>query len=131
MCHTGSKNKDKPHTKQWKKPTHKVTEEEEEEYLYHVGDPSKPPIIIDILLNDTPVKMELDTGATRTLMSEQTFKALWKEAPKLQKSSVKLRTYSGEPLKVLGSIPIAVNYREQQTECSPLLVIGSGPTLLG
>ncbi len=53
VCRSGSKDKDKPHTKQWKQPTHKVTEEEEEEYLYHVGDPSKPPIIIDILLRYT------------------------------------------------------------------------------
>ncbi len=103
-----------------KKPTHKVTDEEEEEYLYHVGDPSKPPIIIDILLND----QSKWTGATRTLMSEQTFKA------EVQKSSVKLRTYSGESLKVLGSIPITVKYLEQQTECSLLVVKGSGPTLL-
>ena len=74
--------------------------------------------------------MELDTGATLSVMSEET----WKEAcptTTLRQSSARLSTYSGEPLTVLGKAMVDVEY-EGQTERLPLQIIkGSGPSLFG
>ena len=54
----------------------------------------------------------LDTGASALVMSETTFQKLWEgNCPKLNPTDVKLKTYTGEHLKVLGSIPVLVKYR--------------------
>ena len=48
--------------------------------------------------------MELDTGASKTVISEEVFKDLCKLEPhlKLQPSVTKLRTYTGEFIPILG-----------------------------
>ena len=53
--------------------------------------------------------MELDTGASYSLISEQMYKATWPEgAPSLEQSTVKLHTYTGEQVVVVGSITVTV-----------------------
>ena len=44
---------------------------------------------------------------------------------------MKLRTYTGELLKVLGTVNVAVKYEKQEVELQTLVVEGSGPILLG
>ena len=44
---------------------------------------------------------------------------------------MKLRTYFGELVKVLGTVDVVVKYEEQENELSTLVVEGSGPSLLG
>ena len=61
------------------------------------------------------------------------FQKLWEgNRPKLNPTNVKLKTYTGEHFKVLGSIIVQVKYLEQ-TEALSLLIVGAraGPTLLG
>ena len=75
----------------------------------------------------------VDTGASVSIISEETYNRLWspEDAPPLQESSVKLRTYSGEQIGVKGSTIVTVKYKDQ-TEQLPLVVAnGSGPSLLG
>ena len=76
--------------------------------------------------------MELDTGATVSLISEITYHKLWPESqqPQLHSSSRQLQTYTGEELAVRGSLSIEVCYK-QQIKILPLLVVaGQGPSLL-
>ena len=91
---------------------------------------AEPAILIHIKMNGSKIPMELDTGATLSVMSEET----WKEAcptTTLRQSSARLSTYSGEPLTVLGKAMVDVEY-EGQTERLPLQIIkGSGPDLFG
>lgn len=91
---------------------------------------AEPAILIHIKMNGSKIPMELDTGATLSVMSEET----WKEAcptTTLRQSSARLSTYSGEPLTVLGKAMVDVEY-EGQTERLPLQIIkGSGPSLFG
>lgn len=42
-----------------------------------------------------------------------------------------MKTYSGEPLKVLGKLHVAVEYGEQHARLPLYVVAGDGPTLLG
>ena len=44
---------------------------------------------------------------------------------------MKLRTYTGEQLKVLGCIKVQAEYEGQKEPVSILVVAGNGPTLLG
>ena len=68
--------------------------------------------------------MEVDTGASLSLISETTFKTLWDAdtAPPLQQTEVKLRTYTGQEICVLGSIMVTAETKGQQARL-PLLVV--------
>ena len=116
------------------KSTHLVDEEPPEDPVYtlfHLPATRPFPMVVTIQLNQTPLDMEVDTGATASLISEQTYKSLWpaEKAPALQPSEVKLRTYTGEELKVLGAIDVDLG--TQQHNLSLLVVQVSGPSLLG
>ena len=57
--------------------------------------------MLEVVVNNQPVSMELDTGSAVTLVSVHTFKSKWPDTP-LQVSNVKLRTCSNESSQVLG-----------------------------
>ena len=67
------------------------------------------------------VQMDIDTGASLSLISEQTYLELWPSAT-LQQTLTQLKTYTGTPVKVLGIMNATVCY-EQQTVTLPLLVV--------
>ena len=76
--------------------------------------------------------MELDTGASYSPISEQTYKTTWPEgAPSLEKWAVKLHTYTSEQVVVVGSITVTVCYNTQVVELPLLIVKGEGPSLFG
>jgi len=58
-----------------------------------------------IIINGQEVQMEIDTGASVTLVSEATFSNLKTSTamPPLEKENIKLCTYTGEEIKTLGS----------------------------
>ena len=91
------------------------------------------PLLVSVSIDNASLEMEIDTGASVSIISEETYNRLWspEDAPPLQESSVKLRTYSGEQIGVKGSTTVTVRYKNQ-TEQLPLVVAnGSGPSLLG
>ena len=86
-------------------------------------------IIIHPTLNGKQVPMEVDTGATKSVMSEHTWRSLGQ--PKLNKCDLILKTYSGESLKVKGMVTVEVQFN-QQTASLPIVILeGNGPTLFG
>ena len=91
------------------------------------------PFTVSVVVNGTPLNMEVDTGAALSLISKATYDAAWstESAPKLQPATVSLRTYTGEPLTLVGTAMVSVEYRSQQEDLSLLVVEGSGPSLLG
>ena len=88
------------------------------------------PYKVTLTIEGKPVQMDIDTGASLSLISEQTFLELWPSAT-LQQTSIQLKTYTGTPVKVVGVLNATVCY-EQQTVTLPLLVVeGVGASLLG
>ena len=87
-------------------------------------------INVELLINRTPLKMTLDTGASVTIISSATWQ---KQLPnlKLQQSNMLLKTYTGEPLKLQGEAQVTVCYKNQKVELPMVVVKGSGPPLLG
>ena len=76
--------------------------------------------------------MEVDTGAAATIISEETFKKLTAQKKlEMKPTQVKLRTYNGESVKILGTVDVVVFYEGQKKQLSTLVVEGSGPNLLG
>ena len=68
--------------------------------------------------------MELDTGASVSVISESTYNTVLKDTVPLESTDISLRTYMGEELPVLGVATVAVGYESQTT--SLLLVVVKG-----
>ena len=74
------------------------------------GDTSRS-MNVQLQINGTPLSMEIDTGAAVSIISEQTQRNLFPDVT-LQHSRIKLRTYTGEPMPVLGEMTVDVTYRQ-------------------
>ena len=88
------------------------------------------PIELTMDIDNKPLKMELDTGASVSLISAKTFATL-QSSRQLQKSNTVLRTYSGEQIRVVGNIDVSVKYNTQVVTLPLLVIEGEGPSLLG
>ena len=101
--------------------------------LFAIGSQSATPIQVEVTINQKPLTMELDTGASYSLISEHTYQSIWpeKDGPVLQESSVKLHTYTGEQVTVVGHIIVFVHCNNQTVELQLLVVKGKGPSLFG
>ena len=109
-----------------------VSSDPESYTLYPVQSQRVHPIEVQAKVNGACMTMELDTGASLTIISEQTYRKTWpQDTPPLQPSSTKLCTYTGEELEVRGSLPVAVEYKDQRESLQLLVVAGNGPSLLG
>ena len=97
--------------------------------LLSIGSQAGTPIQVNLTVNQKPLTMELDTGASYSLISEQMYKAAWLEgAPSVEQLTVKLHTYADEQV-VVGLITVTVCYNAQVAEL--LIVKGEGPSLFG
>ena len=117
--------------------TSEEAEEECEEYtMFHLAAKEREPYRVDLQLNGVQTSMEVDTGAAATVINEETYKRIIdgnsaKNRPQMGTTKVKLRTYTGELVKVLGTVNVVVNYEKQEVDLQTLVVDGSGPNLLG
>ena len=103
----------------------------EEEYpLFCVVHRSIKPITVEMTINGEKVIMEVDTGAAVSLMSQVTQERVFPQAM-LHESTIHLRTYTGEPMEVMGELQVIAAYNGQQRQLPLYIVPGSGPTLLG
>ena len=89
-----------------------------------------PPIQVHVEIDKCTVAMEVDTGTSVSLMGEAMYRELWPRRG-LGSTTIRLQTYSKEPIAVVGSTDVQVCY-EGQIAVLPLIVVkGEGPTLLG
>ena len=133
------KRKTTPKTSNSKSRTVGHVDDEEDEQdskdspFHHVrscGVAHSPPIRIQVKLDECLVNMEVDTGASMSLMSETTFRGLW-PGRDLRPSKVRLQTYSKQSIPVVGCCSVNVEYNGQSAEMPLLIVEGSGPSLMG
>ncbi len=99
--------------------------------IHHLGGAKVvQPLRVEVLVNNKPLSMELDTGAAVSIVSKSQLKALHPSLP-LQPSKVSPRTYTGERMSVLGEVNVQVQHNQQRTSL-PFMVVGEvGPPLLG
>ncbi|XP_058858757.1 uncharacterized protein K02A2.6-like [Acipenser ruthenus] len=113
-----------------------VVEEESEVYtMFNVRSKQQreKPITVEVIINDQVTTMEIDTGASVSIISESTYNRNWPldNKPELTTSDVVLRTYTGEQVPILGSISVLVKYQGQEIYLRLTVVKGEGPSLLG
>ena len=105
---------------------------EEELHLFTLerGSRKVKPIRYQLTLDGIPVWMELDTGAEVSVLPESTYLSLFPEK-KLVMSAAILKTYTGEPIPVVGEIEVGVQYNSQALTARLVVVSTDGPALLG
>ena len=81
--------------------------------MYHVTGDKNKAITIDIDLCGTTQTMELDTGASKTILNHRTYSELHEKLGPLMKTTAFLSTYTGEQIPVAGieSVPISNKLR--------------------
>ena len=82
--------------------------------MFAVHGPHSQSILIPVDLNGKSLQMELETGATVSIMSQH--------STQIPRSKVTLQTYTGEPMEVLGEVPVQVTYQQQPTQDLQLVV---------
>ena len=94
---------------------------------------TEPPLTVDVELCGKKMSMEIDAGASISIMSERTYDGLIDvglEVP-LENSINALKTYSGESLPVLSQLMVDVKVDQQVCKLSLTIIKGLGPTSLG
>ena len=99
-----------------------------EHFLHKLGKKSSP-ITVSLVANGKPLKMEVDTGADISIISEETRKVLFPNQ-KIYKSDLVLKTYTGEPITIIGNLHVRVQYRDQFAKLVLVVEEGNGPSLL-
>ena len=94
------------------------------------ADGRNEPITVVLDLNEKAVRMEVNTGAAATLMTQNTFRNINDGNLTLNASDHKIIDYSGNIIPVEGSIDLPVRYQEQ-VKILPAIVVSSGSDLLG
>ena len=101
--------------------------------LYNMSDQKcEPPAIeLDVMMNNTKIIVEVDTGASATLINESTFHQIWpKQKPDVSKADL-LRTYTSEKVTPLGTVNTTIKYKDLTTTMPVLIVKGQGPNIFG
>ncbi len=87
----------------------------------------------ELRLNGKPTVMEIDTGASLSVIGSQTYERLCKgeETLALHKTDIVLRSYSGEQIQPKGVAEVIVQSGDQQRKLPLVVVQGNQPSLLG
>ena len=91
---------------------------------------SNSPLKVEMTLGGKPHTMEIDTGASVSVISKTTYQCEFNEY-ELQENSVRLTTYGGEPLSVCRELVIDVAHGDNKAQLPLLVVDKVGPSLLG
>ena len=91
-----------------------------------------PPITVNVLIADTVIKMEVDTGASATLIIMKTMKLIWpKKRPYLCTDTKLIRMYTGETVSALETKNIDLRYQKRRAAVTVIVLESDGPNLLG
>ena len=86
-------------------------------------------LMVPVLIDGKSLDMELDTGASVTIIP----KSVWSDvlaAKPLQQTDVKLRSYSGHEIPVVGEAKVQVSYGNQHACLSVIVTARNGPVLM-
>ena len=82
------------------------------------------------LLENHAVKMQVDTGSRVSMVAEAVYREKLQHLL-LRATRLKLRTYTGEPVPVLGVVDVAVEHNGQKKTLPLYIIQGNRPALLG
>ena len=107
--------------------------EEHEFNLFTCNEQKINPYKVQVNINAVPVVMELDTGASLTVISETVYQWIneGQQKPELQESKMVLRSYTGQAVPIVGRFTASVSHQDQSKKLPVTVVKGKQPCLLG
>ncbi|KAL9961633.1 hypothetical protein ACROYT_G030616 [Oculina patagonica] len=85
--------------------------------------------IVPVAIDGKTVDMELDTGASVTIIPQSVWTDVLASKP-VDRTDVKLRSYSGHEIPVIGEAKVQVTYRDQETVLPVVITGNDGPMLI-
>ena len=81
--------------------------------MYNLTGTSVKLLKVIVSVDNMELDMEVDTGASVSIIREEMYSRLWPEEqkPSLQESAITLRTYSGEQLSIKGTLNVILSTR--------------------
>lgn len=88
---------------------------------------------VRVTLDEIPVVMEIDTGASFSLINERTWQTVrdTRTRRSLKPSFLNLHTWTKSRLPILGQTTIRVRYKDVEHDLNVIVAKGAGPNLLG
>ena len=113
--------------------THVVTKDSLDYSMYNLTGTSIKPLKVTVTVDNEELVVEVDTGASVSIISEEIYAHLWLNGkkPSLLESDITLRTYSGEQLAIKGTLKVDVQYKDQNAQLQLVVATGKGPSLMG
>ena len=101
--------------------------------MFYVHSRYTKPYRADVKVNGNSLSMEIDTGASVSIVSQHTLEIIREGTTSLvlKESAVKLQTYTGEVIGVCGSTMVPVEHNGQTVTLPLIVTVGNGPSLLG
>lgn len=92
-----------------------------------------PPFEVEVSVADVPIRMQVDTGASFSIVNERTWHQLSQNVShvKLQPVQLILRTWTDAPVELLGQAMLPVRYKDIEQHLQAVVAKGNGPNLLG
>ena len=109
------------------------TEDDEVLGIFAVKDSGKDehiPIFMSVMLDHKSCKVQLDTGATVSILPRVLYDQQFNQWP-LHGTKMKLKAYNGVRIPVYGEVHLPVVYEQQELVLPLIVVDGEGPPLLG
>ena len=72
-----------------------------------------PPLVVNTNINGTDIKMEVDTGASRSIINVETYNTIKCRSDSLTYTNTKLRNYSADVIKQEEIIEVSFMYKNQ------------------
>ena len=106
-------------------------EDDDDIFVIHSLNSSNRPYTVTLGIAGTNTNFEIDTGSGVSVISEAMYKRYLRHLP-LLKTNATVRTYTNEPITILGKIILDVTYLSSTYRKVPSMVLkGAGVNLLG
>ena len=90
-----------------------------------------PLLVVEAKISGADVKMEVDTGASKSIINMETYNTIKRKSDSLTYTNSKLRTYSGDLIKPEGMTEASFMYENQCFVVLFIVANTKGPNLLG
>ena len=103
--------------------------DKEQELRLFTMDKGSNPWTVDLLVNDTSITMEIDTGASVSLISSATKEKFFPQVGLCESSDI-LKAYTNEKISVEGVMEVEVKHANNCKTLTLYVVTGTGPSLI-
>lgn len=92
-----------------------------------------PPYEVETLLAGVPTRMQVDTGASFSIINERTWHSVRARLPRnsMRRVDISLRTWTETPVLLVGQVLLPVQYKDIRSDLCVIVAKGNGPNLLG